>query len=120
MKIVFSETFKKVRGSGLISTFNVARKAMPEIKTNLTAGDILGMMIKFKSYDMTDSTTGFPYDVGSWTGYGGAGYAWYGPPVNLANNVSKLHEQFFNQSGYTPTETVQQISNDISYKTGIY
>ncbi|MDO4177143.1 MAG: LCP family protein [Bacillota bacterium] len=120
MKIVFKETFKKVKNSGFFSMFNVARKAMPEIKTNMGAGDILGMMIKFKSYDMTDSTTGFPYDVDSWTGYGAAGYAWYGPPKNLANNVSKLHEQFFDQQGYVPTDTVQQISNDISYKTGIY
>ena len=120
MKIVFKQTFKKVRSSGPLKMFGVAKSALPEIKTNLTAKDILGMMIKFKSYDMTDSTTGFPYDVGSWTGYGGAGYAWYGPPVNLANNVSKLHKQFFGQNDYTPTETVQQISNDISYKTGIY
>lgn len=120
MKIVFKQTFNKVRNSGPLKMLSVARNALPEVKTNLTSTDILGMMIKFKSYDMTDSTTGFPYDVGSWTGYGGAGYAWYGPPVNLTNNVSKLHEQFFNQSGYTPTETVQQISNDISYKTGIY
>ncbi|MCQ2546782.1 MAG: LCP family protein [Clostridia bacterium] len=120
MKIVFKETFKKVKGSGFFTMFGVARHAMPEIKTNMGAGDIFGMMLKFKSFDMTDSTTGFPYDVASWTGYGGAGYAWYGPPRNLANNVSKLHEQFFDQSGYTPTETVQQISNDISYMTGIY
>ncbi|MDO4833937.1 MAG: LCP family protein [Bacillota bacterium] len=120
MKIVFSETFKKVKGSGFFTMLGVAGKAMPEVKTNMGAGDILGMMIKFRSYDMTDSTTGFPYDVGSWTGQAAAGYAWYGPPVNLANNVSKLHEQFFNQKQYVPTETVQQISNEISYRTGIY
>ena len=76
--------------------------------------------LKFKSFDMTDSTTGFPYDVASWTGYGGAGYAWYGPPVNLSNNVSKLHAQFFNQEGYDPSETVDEISNSISNLTGIY
>ena len=120
MKLVFSETFKKVKGSGYISMFNVVRKTMPEIRTNMGEGDIMGMALKFKSYDMTDSTTGFPYDVTGWTGYAAAGYAWYGPPINLANNVSKLHGQFFKQEGYTPTETVQQISNDISYMTGIY
>lgn len=120
MKLVFSETFKKVKSSGFLTMFKVATNAMPEIKTNMGAGDILGMMVKFKSYDMTDDTTGFPYDVGSWSGQAAAGYAWYGPPVNLTNNVSKLHEQFFDQDGYSPTETVQEISNEIAYKTGIY
>lgn len=120
MKIVFKQTFKEVKNAGPLKMFSVATHAMPEIKTSLGAGDILGMMMKFKSYDMTDSTTGFPYDVGSWTGYGGAGYAWYGPPRNLANNVSKLHGQFFDQKDYTPTETVQSISNEISVLTGIW
>ena len=120
MKIVFKETFKELKSSGFLTMFKVMRKAMPEVKTNISSADILGMMIKFKSYDMTDSTTGWPYDVGSWTVNAGAGYAWYGPPVNLANNVSKLHEQFFDQPAYQPTDTVQQISNEISYRTGIY
>ncbi len=120
MKIVFSETFKKVKSAGPLKMLSVARHAMPEVKTNLSTMDIIKMMMNVKSYDMTDSTTGFPYDVGSWTGYGGAGYAWYGPPVNLANNVSKLHDQFFNQKDYTPTETVQEISVSIANLTGIY
>ncbi|MGX8773730.1 MAG: LCP family protein [Bacillota bacterium] len=120
MKIVFSETFKKIKHSGPLKMLSVARHAMPEVKTNIGTGSIIRLMLHVKSYDMTDSTTGFPYDVGSWTGYAGAGYAWYGPPINLANNVSKLHGQFFNQDGYDPTETVYEISNSISYLTGIY
>ena len=120
MKIVFSETFKKIKHAGPLRMLSVARHAMPEIKTNLGAVDMAKLMLKVKSYDMTDSTTGFPYDVGSWMGYAGAGYAWYGPPVNLSNNVSKLHGQFFNQEGYTPSETVQEISNNIANLTGIY
>lgn len=120
MKIVFSGTFKKLKSSGYISMFHVTRKVLPEVGTNLSAAELMKMMLKFKSYDMTDSTTGFPYDVGSWTGMAGAGYAWYGPPVNLTNNVSKLHEQFFEQGGYTPTDTVQDISYRITELTGLY
>jgi len=120
MKIVFKETFKAVKNAGPLKMLSVARHAMPEVKTNIGTGDMLKMMLKVKSYDMTDSTTGFPYDVGSWTGYGGAGYAWYGPPINLSNNVSKLHDQFFGQEGYTPSETVQEISDNIANTTGLY
>ncbi len=120
MKIVFSETFKAVKQAGPLKMLSVARHAMPEVKTNLGTIDIMKLMLKVKSFDMTDSTTGFPYDVGSWTGYGGAGYAWYGPPINLSNNVSKLHGQFFDQEGYSPSETVQEISNSIANLTGLY
>ena len=120
MKVVFSETFKKVKGAGPLKMLSVARNAMPEVKTNIGTMAMLKLMLHVKSYDMTDSTTGFPYDVGGWTGYGGAGYAWYGPPINLTNNVSKLHGQFFNQEGYDPSETVKEISARISELTGLY
>ena len=120
MKIVFSQTFKAVKAAGPLKMLSVARHAMPEVRTNIGTIDIMKLMLKVKSFDMTDSTTGFPYDVGSWTGYAGAGYAWYGPPINLSNNVSKLHEQFFDQKDYTPSETVQEISNNISNTTGLY
>ena len=120
MKIVMSETFKKVKQSGPLNMLRIARNTMPEVKTNIQTKEMLELMLQFKSFDMTDSTTGFPYDVGSWTGYGGAGYAWYGPPINLTNNVSKLHEQFFDQKDYTPSETVQEISLEIANLTGIY
>ena len=120
MKIVFSETFKEVKKAGPLKMLSVARHAMPEVKTNMGTLDIVKFMLKAKSFDMTDSTTGFPYDVGSWTGSAGGGYAWYGPPINLSNNVSKLHAQFFGQDGYSPSETVEEISNNISYLTGLY
>ena len=120
MKIVFSETFKEVKHSGPLKMLSVARHAMPEVKTNIGTIPIIKLMLKAKSFDMTDSTTGFPYDVGSWTGYAGGGYAWYGPPINLSNNVSKLHEQFFGQEGYSPSDTVQEISNSIANLTGLY
>lgn len=120
MKIVFSQTFKAVKQAGPLKMLSVARNAMPEVKTNIESMEIIKLMANIKSFDMTDSTTGFPYDVGSWTGYAAAGYAWYGPPINLANNVSKLHEQFFDQKEYTPSETVQEISEEISALTGLY
>ena len=37
-----------------------------------------------------------------------------------SSNVTKLHEQFFGQEGYTPTQDVQNISKRISAKTGLY
>ena len=81
---------------------------------------MMSMGLKFKKYDMTSSTTGWPYNVEGWMGYAGAGYAWYGPPVTLSSNVSKLYKKFFDIPDYEPTETVQSISDSISELTGLY
>ena len=63
---------------------------------------------------MTDSV-GFPYDHMDMNNG-----VFYGIPVTLETNVTKLHEQFFRQDGYIPTEGVLDISEDISYRSGYY
>ena len=40
--------------------------------------------------------------------------------VNLAQNVSQLHTFLYAETGYTPSDTVQQISAEIANTTGIY
>ena len=39
---------------------------------------------------------------------------------NLAQDVSELHSVLFGTEGYTPSATVQEISEYISSKTGLY
>ena len=115
MKIVVKKAFEKAKHMDYSALKKITKNVMPEMKTNMSTADIMGMMMKLNSFDMTSSSTGWPYDVGSWTGD-----AWYGPPVTLSSNVTKLHEDFFNQQGYTPTDHVQEISSRISAKTGLY
>jgi len=43
---------------------------------------------------------------------------WYGIPITLESNVSKLHQEMFSEVEYTPSETVKEISNKIINKTG--
>ena len=47
------------------------------------------------------------------------GGVYYGVPVNLEENVKKLHTELFEQTDYEPSETVKTISNEIINKTGI-
>ena len=115
MKIVVKAAFEKAKKMDYSTLKKITKDVLPEIKTNMSTADIMGMIMKLNSFDMTSSTTGWPYDVGSWTGD-----AWYGPPVTLSSNVTKLHEQFFGQENYTPTQHVQDISEQISAKTGLY
>lgn len=114
MKIVVKAAFEKAKTMDVKSLKKISNEILPEIKTNMTSADMLGMVMKLTSYTMTDSV-GWPYDVREWNGG-----AFYGPPVTLSSNVTKLHEQFFAQEDYIPTQDVQDISERISALTGYY
>ena len=79
-------------------------------------GDLMSVMMSFVTKDMTGST-GWPFDTSGWTAYNGA---WCGVPVTLSSNVSQLHDEYFAQPDYTPTQIVQDISAEISARTGYY
>ena len=40
-------------------------------------------------------------------------------PLGLAEDVTQLHQELFNDTAYTPSDTVQQISNKIEKLTGL-
>ena len=40
-------------------------------------------------------------------------------PIDLAQNVSELHQFLFNETDYQPTDTVQTVSDKIAKKTGV-
>lgn len=115
MKIVVKAVFEKCKNMDLKTLKKISKDIMPEIKTNMSSADMLSMMLQLNSFDLTSSTVGWPYNVRGWTGN-----AWYGPPVTLKSNVVQLHEEFFEQTDYTPTQHVQEISEAISAKTGYY
>ena len=43
---------------------------------------------------------------------------WYGVPVTLETNVKELYKEVFKKEDYTPSESVQTISEKIIKKTG--
>lgn len=120
MKTVMKKTFKKMKKAGPLKLLAVSNKTAPEIRTNMSALTLLVTAFNFKLCTIDNKTRGWPYRVEGWTGNPGNGYAWYGPPKNLANNVSKLHAEFFGQKNYTPSDKVKEISDNIMNVTGVY
>ncbi len=121
MKIVMATTFQKAKQADLFTLKKICDNALPQAKTNMSTGEMMGMALKFRKYNVTSSTTGWPYTVGAWIGDPGNGMsAWYGPPQTLASNVTELYEKFFGIEDYEPTEDVQSISDDIANITGLY
>lgn len=114
MKIVVKATFEKAKTMKIRSLKKISKEILPEIKTNMSSADMMGMVLKLTSYEMTDSV-GWPYEHDDWDSD-----AYYNIPVTLESNVVQLHEDFFAQDGYDPTQNVLDISEWISAVTGYY
>ena len=114
MKIVVQAAFEKAKTMKLSTLRKITNDILPDIKTNMSSADMMGMMMDITSYKMTDSV-GWPYEHSDWSEG-----AYYNIPVTLSENVSRLHEEFFAQDGYEPTQDVQSISENISWRTGYY
>ena len=101
-----------------VKTFNISQlnifvdKILPKIYTNITASDIFSLIPSATSFKITESL-GWPYETKGITLD-----RWYGVPVTLESNVTKLHQEIFGEENYIPTDTVKEISNSIITKTG--
>lgn len=101
-----------------VKTFNISQlnkfvdEILPKVYTNITASDVFSMIPSLTSIKITDSI-GWPYDTKGITLD-----RWYGVPVTLESNVTRLHQEVFGESDYQPSDTVKQISQEIIDKTG--
>ena len=112
MRTVIEAVFTKVKSLGVSELSDFVDTILPLISTNLSSNEIISMIPSVPFYNIKDSE-GWPYDV---QGY--SSDAWYGVPVTLESNVKELHSKLFGNDNYTPTDTVQEISDDIINETG--
>lgn len=115
MKIVLAAAFEKAKTLSLSRLNTIANEILPSIKTNMSTNQMMEVLLELTSYQITESKS-WPYDMTDWT----HNQIWYGPPVTLKSNVTKLHEEFFKQKDYQPTDTVVNISDSISSMTGFW
>ena len=116
MKLVVSAAVEKAKKTSPLKLNEIAQEVLPQIRTNMDTNSLLKVMFDFFRGEMTKST-GWPFKTAGWYNYNGA---WCGPPVTLEGNVKKLHKKYFGQPGYQPTQTVLDISAEISRRTGYY
>ena len=112
MRTVVEAMFNKLKTKSISELNKFADLILPKIYTNIDTSAIISMAPDLLKYNVTDSI-GWPYETrGKTMG------AWYGIPVTLESNVTKLHQELFGESDYVPSETVQNISDSIVNKTG--
>jgi hypothetical protein len=100
----------KTKSVGEINKF--ADKILPAVYTNLSTGDLISMVPSMTKYKVGESI-GWPYET-----KGKTMDRWYGIPITLESNVTKLHQEVFGEKDYEPTDTVKSISQSIINKTG--
>ena len=112
MRDVLTAVVNKVKTFNISQLNSLVDTVLPKIYTNITANEIFGLMPSATSFKITESI-GWPYET-----QGITLDRWYGIPVTLESNVTKLHQEVFGEMDYTPSETVKTISNNIVTKTG--
>lgn len=113
-RIVLEKIFEKAQQQGVAGLASLVNTMLPYINTSLSNAELLSLAASSGKYKI-EGTEGFPYEKQAADVDAGDCVV----PVNLAANVTQLHEYLFGDSGYTPTETVQAISNQIINNTGI-
>ncbi len=113
-RTVLQKILEKAKTMDLLTLNAMIDKMAPNILTSLSNTEILGLAKSIPSYNLIE-TKGFPSNLQA--AYISAGDCVV--PVNLAQNVIELHNWLFGSDGYTPSDTVQEISNSIINETGI-
>lgn len=108
MRTVLTKVFEKLKTMSIGELNKLLNQMLPQVQTNLSNNDMLGLAMRLVDFNIK-SGAGWPYQV---TG-GYIGEISYVFPDDLVSNTIKLHQQMFGQEDYTPSETVQLISNTI-------
>ncbi|MDO4523090.1 MAG: LCP family protein [Eubacteriales bacterium] len=114
---VIDKILEKIKTLDVVSLTRLVTDLFPYVETNLSMTEILSLAKDVASYNIV-GTTGFPFDksTSDMNITGGS----YVVPLDLANNVAQLHQFLFSGEDYTPSSTVQAISDEIAYRYSIY
>ncbi len=114
-KEVLSKTFAKFKSAGPVAMVKAADSLASEMKTSLNAVKIVALALKAIRCNISE-TGGFPNEQYRTVGYIGDQSCVI--PIHLTDNVTWLHQYLFGDSSYQVSETVQNISNQISAQSG--
>lgn len=113
-RIVLQAMLDKARKADFGTLTKICNAVFDDIQTSLTLKDILYLAKDLPNYELV-STTGFPFDVTAVT----LGRQDTVVPVDLYENVKELHKFMFGAEYYSPSDTVQGISDRIIRDTGV-
>lgn len=114
-KSVLKLTLQKMKDAGAKDLYKISKELLSEnspeekfIETSMSLDETLEIVGAVLEMEVPE-TSGFPQERGSATISGQS----YVIPDTLESNVSILHEYLFGSVGYTPTDSVHEISENI-------
>ncbi|MCB6994517.1 LCP family protein [bacterium 210820-DFI.6.37] len=113
MQIVMQAAFEKAKAMDATKLIKIMDETLQETSTNMSRTRMADTLAEIASLDISYNTC-WPYDTDGWTYQS----IYYGVPITLTTNVSQLHEEFFGQKDYQPTEFVQEVSDRIESISG--
>ena len=112
MRTVIQAMVEKLKTKSIGEINNFIDTILPKVKTNIKTEEILSLIPDMLNYKITESI-GWPYETKGITLD-----RWYGVPVTLENNVTRLHQEAFGETDYQVSEEIKTISDQIITKTG--
>lgn len=114
---VIEAMVEKAKQSDLATLNNVIQEVFPQVATNMTQTQILGLAKDLLEYELGDNT-GFP-SSNQVPNLGSKGSVVV--PADLLSNVKYLHEFLYPEdTDYVPSAEVERISAAITNETGVY
>lgn len=113
-RLVIQKIVEKAQKSDLGTINKIIDAVFPKISTSFSVAEILNYAQYFAEYKL-GVNTGFPMDKTTDT-ISGLGSVVI--PVDLADNVKQLHEFLFRTNNYSPSSTVNTVSENIIARVG--
>lgn len=104
---------EEIKNSNAATLDKVITKVLPHVSTSYSAAEVTELALDANAYTLL-GTSGFPFDLTTGK-YGSKGSLVV--PCSLESNVAKLHEYFYGQEAYQPTDKVISISDHIKSDT---
>ncbi|MBR1876246.1 MAG: LCP family protein [Lachnospiraceae bacterium] len=115
-RAVLQQIALKAKAADVATLNKIIDDVLPKVKTSLKASEFAEYAAQAASLNVVD-TSGFPFDrVTGNMGKAGSSVV----ADDLKSNVTKLHQFLFDEEGYVPTGTVQEISNKIQNDRNSY
>lgn len=117
-RTVLTQISEKAKTMSASQLTTIAESAFEEVYTSLTLEEIIELIQIIGEYEIVDSA-GFPQMDMLTTGTIGS-HGSCVVPLDLAESVVWLHEFLFDEKDYQVTDRVQEKSDTVDEKTGIY
>ena len=113
-RTVISKMIEAAKKAGISKLMDCINVVVDDVASSLTESEIMNLAKSCFDYKLS-TTTGFPFTIAAPTMDDGVSYV---VACDLATNVTALHRFLFDDQNYTPSTTVQTISQNVVWASG--